>query len=422
MGKGKQLNIRRVILFSSIILLVILFSVIGVAEYTKSSRGKRVIASMNAADVLFSSNYLSTFGPNAYSHKDYIYTGSEDLAGTATITVCNYAQGNPSHYYDRDISYKLKVRLVLSPSGAMINATSSDINFGNYGEYYYQDGSSYKKIKVFTLGMFYDSSHNLLDEKPEDWDYNFGSYYYLDGGNYKQIGTFTTGKFYDEDHNVLTSKPDDWDYIVRLSYIDSSSVEHLIYLSKTELFDEFDSSVLLHTRSCTDVYNVRFTPAFSSQVNGLGLHVTAELNGSYPQISSIDSIIFTKVSRTGISTVWTGYFSDDGALGVLDATDASDLDGYNYTISGSGATTVKLSWNYSKLDINQVFILSLVESITESDLTDSDSDGLYYIIFNVDSDEVNRYDTQFYRQSDNPSDYDSWSTVKGYVTFEDNIS
>ena len=100
----------------SLAILICLSFIFTYAEFTNSSRAKRVVATYDSVGVLFSSNYLSsnaTLGnasPDVY--RRMIYTDGATYA-YGEITVCNYAQGNTAKTYEYDITYELYAALVI---------------------------------------------------------------------------------------------------------------------------------------------------------------------------------------------------------------------------------------------------------------------------------------------------------------------
>ena len=140
--KRGVLKRRLIAIASAVIVLSLLTGVVSYAEFTKSNRAKRVIASVEAAGALFSSNFLLyTEGDTAtISNTKTLYTGSETQPVVTTVTVCNYAQGNPAKVYERDITYTLTARLVWVENGTKRDATAAEIgdlsvtlNFKNGG-------------------------------------------------------------------------------------------------------------------------------------------------------------------------------------------------------------------------------------------------------------------------------------------------
>ena len=81
------------------------------AEYTKSTRAKRVIAAYDEAGMLFSSNYLLPVG-NVVQNRRMIVVSSANDTPTRIVTICNYAQGVDTKTYERDIEYTLTARFV----------------------------------------------------------------------------------------------------------------------------------------------------------------------------------------------------------------------------------------------------------------------------------------------------------------------
>lgn len=115
-NKASIVSKSKTIIFISIslALLICLSLVFTYAEYTRSSRAKRVVATYDGAGFLFSSNYLSLNSDvvnNVY--RRMIYTQKATASATGEITICNYAQGNPTKVYDEDITYKLTAKLVI---------------------------------------------------------------------------------------------------------------------------------------------------------------------------------------------------------------------------------------------------------------------------------------------------------------------
>ncbi|MBO4692773.1 MAG: hypothetical protein J5659_00050 [Clostridia bacterium] len=153
----KIINTQKRLIIAIVGLALIAAIISGVAlfaEYIKSSRAKRVIASYGDEGSLFSSNYLvmnSNTAVNVY--KRIFYTESGDSPVSGGVTVCNYAQGNPTRVYESDIEYVLTARLVmLGESAGMYvknNATAGDV------------GAHTVRIKLKDSGTVTLSSSNL---------------------------------------------------------------------------------------------------------------------------------------------------------------------------------------------------------------------------------------------------------------------
>ncbi len=114
---------------AAIIVLSLMTGVVSYAEFTKSNRAKRVIASVEAEGALFSSNFmLYTEGDNTvHSNPKTLYTGNATQSVVTTVTVCNFAQGNPAKVYDMDIHYVLTAKLVWVENGTKRAATPAEI-------------------------------------------------------------------------------------------------------------------------------------------------------------------------------------------------------------------------------------------------------------------------------------------------------
>lgn len=126
----KRIKIRKELIIAVIALAVVAVLISGtalLAEYIKSSRAKRVIASYGDEGSLFSSNYLvMNSNPSLNVYKRLFYTVNEGLPVDGSVTVCNYAQGNPTKLYESDIEYVLTAKLVtLSESAGVYVKTDA---------------------------------------------------------------------------------------------------------------------------------------------------------------------------------------------------------------------------------------------------------------------------------------------------------
>lgn len=92
---------------------------------------------------------------------------------------------------------------------------------------------------------------------------------------------------------------------------------------------------------------------------------------------------------------WTGSFVE---------TTVDGYDGFNYVIKGQGKGTVTLTWDPANLEISKVFLELNNFTAANSSLT-----------FAVDSNNINRFDIQFYKVEGGV--YDTIDAVKSYVEF-----
>ncbi|WP_377071651.1 hypothetical protein [Ruminococcus bicirculans (ex Wegman et al. 2014)] len=99
-----------------------------------------------------------------------------------------------------------------------------------------------------------------------------------------------------------------------------------------------------------------------------------------PTLSAIIGVSYVKP----YSASWTGQFTDN-------TPQPSDLDGFNYRLSGSGEGTVTLTWNTNYVDISPWFKNTYGLTILK------DSSGIATATLKVNSAEKNQYDIQFYR-------------------------
>ena len=139
----------------------------------------------------------------------------------------------------------------------------------------------------------------------------------------------------------------------------------------------------------------------------------ADPGNSYYNISALDAIFNAKIGSEEVQINWKGYFSDQGALGITASTPDS-YDGYNYTIEGTGAGTIKLKWRPDMVAPSAIFLMSINETTPSSETIGNVVWN--YIELDVDSNTTSRYDLQFYKSSTADFSSTSWATFKSYVT------
>ena len=103
------------------------------------------------------------------------------------------------------------------------------------------------------------------------------------------------------------------------------------------------------------------------------------------------------------SASWTGQFTDN-------TPQPSDLDGFNYRLSGSGAGTITLSWDTKYIEISKWFLEENSSILTYG----KGSSPVASIELKVDSSKQNQYDIQFYRKQA-PDQSESWSGKNNVV-------
>ncbi|WP_295210484.1 hypothetical protein [Ruminococcus sp.] len=161
------------------------------------------------------------------------------------------------------------------------------------------------------------------------------------------------------------------------------------------------------TLSASDFSYNDFTLTFdSSQLTTQNVFMKLEAKPSsssgLPTLSAMIGVSYVKP----YSASWSGQFTDS-------ADKPSDLDGFNYRLSGSGSGTITLSWNTKYIEISKWFL-------KENNLDDpaADSNGIKTITLTVDSSKQNQYDIQFYRVN-GISANESWTTNNESISIGD---
>lgn len=161
--------------------------------------------------------------------------------------------------------------------------------------------------------------------------------------------------------------------------------------------------------SHTDIINVNFNSTAVAN-DHIYLAVTADLSEDYPVIQDLYGLFNAAVATKVEEPTWEGQFNEDYVLTGRGA-DPDELDGFNYFIAGSGSGTVTLKWRNDLLSISDYFLLKGTSSVLTPTTPDPALGSDWsYVSFHVDSNEVSRYDLQFYMAFD--------ETVAG-MSFED---
>ena len=112
----------------SLVVAFVINGIVTLAEYTKSSRAKRVVASYGREGLLFSSNYLiqNNGSPTEVRNRRRLFTGNAENSVVAEVTFCNYAQGNPGKVCQQDLPYTLTAKLIMVSGNTKRDATIAD--------------------------------------------------------------------------------------------------------------------------------------------------------------------------------------------------------------------------------------------------------------------------------------------------------
>lgn len=164
-------NKARLVISFLLIVIVLVGAVTAVAEFTKSSRSRRVVATYGDEGVKFSSNYLvlnADIENNVF--KKTLYTNSEGTATSGNIMICNFSQNNRTQPYEYDIAYTLVAKLVkLSESAGVYS--KSDATAGDVGSHTVKvklnDGT---EVTLSSGNLSHSFEGNLLDRRQPTTD------------------------------------------------------------------------------------------------------------------------------------------------------------------------------------------------------------------------------------------------------------
>ena len=194
----------------------------------------------------------------------------------------------------------------------------------------------------------------------------------------------------------------------RLVRYDPSTVEKYVpvtpqYLSDNSL-DDFTATIIKGETSITlggntvsyngfagtlapnvlssDTYSVHLSNHFVNRPDALFLEITATPQGS--TLSPITGILKGELRAQDASNRWTGAFSD-AKLSL-----PNTYDGFNYIVTGTGQGVCTVTWDTTKVDISDESFIAIMEI---SGATGSNGT----LTFPVNSNDVMRYDLQFYK-------------------------
>ncbi|MBR3641489.1 MAG: hypothetical protein IKN53_05625 [Oscillibacter sp.] len=271
------------------------------AEFIKSYRAKRVITATAPDGSLFSSNYLRAGSEPAYATISIEKSDAEDESNTyfdTVVTICNYAQGNPTRVYNRTINYTLTAsivtlsrdandELVITPAAGELPAV---------------------KINNAPMQASYSGSLTTSLISPDSRD------------SYRLAlpRTMLTGQKY---YVLLTATP---------------------------------------------------------------------TGGVYADLQPISALFDLAIKPEMSASNWHLEVADDRTVSV------DEYSGYNYRLSGSGRGTILLGWDASVLELSKVFKQNVSAAVPSAGDVPAEWTGLTAIAFEVDSDNVNSYDIQFY--------------------------
>lgn len=299
---------RRLYTLFTVVAVLVALGISAYAEYTRSSRAKRVIGAYESVGSLFSSNYLLT-EINANNRRT-VYVGSaESIPVTqVAVTICNYAQGNPGKFYSRNIQY------------------------------------------TFTWDLVTISNSSTVSYSPPE-------------GKFTGISVKRAKRGDGENDTVLSKNVA---YTFSLNGSASSRDTFLIRFDRDMLDPELPTPVYLQLTATP-------TPA-----------------ANYADLKPLFVLLDVSERSPRTTPGWIGSWSD--------SSDPSDLDGLNYAITGTGKGTCTLKWNSTLLTLSD-YSRQIVLNAATAPAVDPEKSGWMYVSFSVGSDNLDRYDIQFYPAS-----------------------
>lgn len=193
----------------------------------------------------------------------------------------------------------------------------------------------------------------------------------------------------------------------------NSSYEHVseTYTTSRTLHGGSPNTDILRVEYSADQKDLLTNPDPDFPKMYLEITATPTPASSYLDLEPLKGRLDLRLTGQVQSVVWSGYINEVGAKSDITPapTPATTLDDYNYVIEGVGEGTITLTWNATYLELNKDFVTEI--SAIEGNSSTSNS-----LTFKVDSSDISRYDTQFYRTGQALNNYDTWAEVNGYIT------
>jgi len=348
-----------------IVVAFIFAGIVGYASYTGVTMVKRVVSTKAGAGLLFSSNYMTTSEQTTLEYNDYdLFLDEQGQPTSANPTynmlVCNFAQGDRSTWYtSKNIDYTVTAKLYLNEKYVSTDAEALE-NPELVGTY-----------KVPTQA----------DVAGKVFGIKFGS---GDDGTYE---------YFNSTNSFTINLPDSGSY--SLSKQEAS----------TDFFSlVFDKSELRNNAPKFWIYVVA-TPTQNTGAGG--------------EVEAIKGYVGTCQAAKGGAT-WYGEISDESKSTI-------DYDAYNYIITGNGKGDFYFAWDDSKVKPNEFAFLNYNSYIsvnstnvenwsgyTQYGETPPATGSWKYIVLDVNSDVVTRFEFQLYKTSGD--DYSS--LIDTYVDYK----
>ncbi len=155
---------------------------------------------------------------------------------------------------------------------------------------------------------------------------------------------------------------------------------------------------------CSDAYKFTFDVEFATVKPNLFVEVVATSTLLVGTLPTLRAVFKADVSTQGtVANLWTGDFNDS-----TQGRTPEDYDGYNYKISGIGSGTFTLQWDGSKVELLDIYLLTLGATPTQVGET-----SYYQITFAVNAGETAVYELHFQKKNIND---ETWGQMNGLIS------
>ncbi len=325
------------------------------ASYTGIYSVKRVVSTKASAGVLFSSNSMQSYSGDAIPSR-HITTSQESGAYTYNLTVCDFAQVDPTTRYTSNdgIPYTLTAQL-----------------------YVKMGGTTYYPVS--------DTTHVSEEVRNDAKDRNFSIRYSSDGGD------------------DVTSSNESISLVDDIN--DDGKRFDVVTYANTRIRPKVEGREIPNG---TNKYAITFDgyELTDNQTYDYYVKVVAEPTNGDAALEKIACYLYLTKTVTA-NAAWSGRLQETG--------DTSGYDAYNFVVEGTGLGTVKVRWNSNFIDVNEIFIAQNDLQVFD-ETTNGQENGWKYFELKVGKEVsgtvISRYEIQLYK---NNTDGD-YSNVSTYIS------
>ena len=305
-------------------------------------------------------------------------------------------------------------RVIATDSGAENRFTSNYLATGSSNQHIRSISSTSTDDIVYDINIYNYSINKPTQWYPTDLEYTLSAQIKTLDGTTTINGTQVDGLI-GNDQIIL--------YTVSYDENIQEVTAPLLTLDKDNLIVSNSSQVITNSSGGGTYNSYRLILPNSMVGKNISVVITATPASKHRDIADIvlSSRFCAEIQTIVLSTGWVGAFNDDTSVSL------STYEGFNYSITGSGNSSGKLSWRYDLLEpnLNEISTLFGVDLSNSSNYTDNTTTKMRTITLSSLSSDNNagRYDFQLYIKDAGAKSaietLNNWTTFSTYCVFEE---